>query len=96
MTAVILYWAHCFLRLQYYRHCNSSLIRIVFIGQSNMCTHAATVLHVVEVAVEQTVRHMTAHALTMLRGVLGTASTPSVGGFGGGFQQAFGGGGGYF
>ena len=82
LAAIIIYWAHCVLRMQYHRHCKADLIRVVFMGQSNVCSHIANVLHIVEVAVDQAIKHVTAHMLTALRAMFGAGAAAA--GCGGG------------
>ena len=95
-AAVVIYWAHCVLRMQYHRHCKADLLRVVFMGQSNVCSHIGNVLHIVEVAVDQAIKHVTAHMLSTLRGMFSGDYSGCGGGGGGGLGiGSFGGGGGY-
>lgn len=75
LLTYVLYWAHRLLQLQHYRHCKADLFKIVLNGQSTMCTHIGSVLHVVEFAYNQTARVIIAHVL----GALGSGFGMSMG-----------------
>lgn len=58
ILAIVMYYAHRMLQLQYYRYCRSDLIRVIFFHQSPICTHVTTVLNIVESAGNQVVKHV--------------------------------------
>jgi hypothetical protein len=64
----VLYWAHRMLQLQHYRHCRADLFRVVLFSQSSMCTHIATLLHVVEMMYRRAIKLLATQALGTLGG----------------------------
>lgn len=67
-ATLCMYVMHRVLQDQYHQHCRADLIRVLFFNQSAMCTHIADVLHVVELAYQQVVKHVTAQVITSLSG----------------------------
>lgn len=70
--------------MQYFRHCNRDLFRIVMFDQSAVCVNVVNILNVIEVACNQVVKH----AATYILGTLGTLAAALVAGFASsGFQR---------
>lgn len=72
--SVALFFAHRSLQLQHYHHCKADLIRVVFYDQSTLCTHGATVLHVVEAAYHHLVKQVTTQVVHAISGGMGQAA----------------------
>jgi len=58
IIAMVMYFSHRLLQLQYYRYCRSDLIRIIFFNQSPICMHVTSILSIVETAGNHVVKHV--------------------------------------
>jgi hypothetical protein len=58
ILAIIVYYTHRILQLQYYHYCKSDLIRVIFFNQSPICMHITNILSIVETAGGQVVRRI--------------------------------------
>lgn len=67
--AVIVYWSHRVLQMQYHRHCKADLFRVILFNQSVMCSQISSILGVVELVSNNAVKHVASQLLGMLHGV---------------------------
>lgn len=62
VSVVLIFWSHKTLKMQHHRHCSADLFRIVLFGRSNMCTHIATLLNLVEATCGHAVTQYSSYA----------------------------------
>lgn len=81
MAAVCLvYWSHRALRMQYFKHCNRDLIRIVMFDQSVVCSNVYNILNILEVACSQAIKNAALYVLGMMGAVATAMATATTGG----------------
>jgi uncharacterized membrane protein YwzB len=81
MIAVCLvYWSHRALRMQYFKHCNRDLIRIVMFDQSVVCSNVYNILNILEVACSQAIKNAALYVLGMIGAVATAMATATTSG----------------
>lgn len=69
VSMILIYWSHRTLKMQHHHYCSSDMFRIIMYSQSNMCSHIATLINIVEMACG----HFAMHFSSSLFGYLNAA-----------------------
>lgn len=75
LAAVSMYWAHRALRMQYFRHCNRDLFRVIMFDKSTVCSHVATLLNLLEGSCNQAMKYAANYLITALGAVVAMTMT---------------------
>jgi hypothetical protein len=74
LATCMVYWSHRALRMQYFKHCNRDLIRVVMFDQSVICTNVSSILNIMEIACSQAIKN----GAMYLMGALGAVTAAMV------------------